>query len=360
MMRNILFLVTGMTPQIITETVWALACDPKLADDERWIPDEIHVLTTEHGSNLINSRLLDKGIFDKLKQDYPILSNIKFDKACISVIQRDNENLADLKTPLDNELAADLICQKVREFTQDDKVNLHVSIAGGRKTMGFYAGYALSLYGRSQDKMSHILVEPDFENVPDFYYPTPTDSKIVRNDGAELNAKNAKVWLANIPFVRLRQSLSKDSFVGNKSFTEIVNAINLANSELQVVINELDKAICIADKVCKLRPREFAFYLWFAKRKISGKSGVSRPIDGVPFDEADEYQAVYDSLGKNKAKKFEFNQDFFDQRNTYLKRDFKKVFGDDIANKIGIKSKGKKNALYECVLKPEQIVINEM
>lgn len=26
--HNILFLVTGMTPQIITETLWALACDP--------------------------------------------------------------------------------------------------------------------------------------------------------------------------------------------------------------------------------------------------------------------------------------------------------------------------------------------
>lgn len=64
--------------------------------------------------------------------------------------------------------------------------------------------------------------------------------------------------------------------------------------------------------------------------------------------------------GKIKQKNLNLIKIFFDQRNTYLKRDFKKVFGDDIANKIGIKSKGKKNALYECVLKPEQIVINEM
>lgn len=39
--HNILFLVTGMTPQIITETLWALACDP--AKQEKWVPNEIQV-----------------------------------------------------------------------------------------------------------------------------------------------------------------------------------------------------------------------------------------------------------------------------------------------------------------------------
>ena len=47
MSKNILFLVTGMTPQIITETVWALACDPR--NNEKWIPDEVHVLSSQDG-----------------------------------------------------------------------------------------------------------------------------------------------------------------------------------------------------------------------------------------------------------------------------------------------------------------------
>ncbi len=45
MSKNILLVVTGMTPQIITETVWALACDP--LNDAPWVPDEIHVLSTQ-------------------------------------------------------------------------------------------------------------------------------------------------------------------------------------------------------------------------------------------------------------------------------------------------------------------------
>lgn len=87
------------------------------------------------------------------------LPEIKFDeKSLNAIVDKEGNKLDDLKTPEENELAADMICQKVREFTQDDNVSLHVSIAGGRKTMGFYAGYALSLYGRLQDQLSHVLV----------------------------------------------------------------------------------------------------------------------------------------------------------------------------------------------------------
>lgn len=68
--QNILFLVTGMTPAIITETIWALACDPNLDEDSRWIPDRVEVLSTEHGLNQIHSRLLENKVIEQLKQDF--------------------------------------------------------------------------------------------------------------------------------------------------------------------------------------------------------------------------------------------------------------------------------------------------
>jgi CRISPR-associated protein (TIGR02584 family) len=49
MSKNILLLVTGGTPQIITETIWALACDPQ--HNEQWIPDEVHIISTRYGLN---------------------------------------------------------------------------------------------------------------------------------------------------------------------------------------------------------------------------------------------------------------------------------------------------------------------
>lgn len=168
-MKNVLFLVTGMTPQIITETIWALACDSE--NDSPWIPDEVQVLSTQTGINQIKKRLLTDGVFAQFQQDYPQLSHTKFDETSLAVISHHSGQLSDLKTPEDNEDAANIICQLIRDLTSQADVSLHVSIAGGRKTMGFYAGYALSLYGRAQDRMSHVLVEEDFEKALSFFIP---------------------------------------------------------------------------------------------------------------------------------------------------------------------------------------------
>ena len=69
---------------------------------------------------------------------------------------------------------ADFITEQVRQITADPAASLHVSIAGGRKTMGFYAGYALSLFGRAQDQLSHVLVSPSFELLKEFSIRVPT------------------------------------------------------------------------------------------------------------------------------------------------------------------------------------------
>src|SRR5690554_6482182 len=99
--QNVLFLVTGMTPAIITETIWALACDPQLDEADRWIPDRVEVLSTEHGLTQIRSRLLDNGALERLKKDFPQVANIKFDSSCMHSIREANtgEPLLDLRTP---------------------------------------------------------------------------------------------------------------------------------------------------------------------------------------------------------------------------------------------------------------------
>lgn len=266
-MKNVLFLVTGMTPQIITETVWALACDPNLADDERFVPDEIWVLSTDDGLNQIKATLFDEGVFEQFKKDYPIIAKVAFDKNHLCVIQKDGTPLKDLKTPGDNELSANLICQQVRNFTQDDNVRLHVSIAGGRKTMGFYAGYALSLYGRAQDSMSHVLVDSEFESAMGFYYPTQTDYYVTqRHTGKKLNAKDAQIWLANIPFVRMSEAISdKHQLKQGARFSEVVDSINESFKEIQLTVDVPNKKLVVNGKeIDALDAKHFAFFYWFA------------------------------------------------------------------------------------------------
>lgn len=339
MNRNILFLVTGMTPQIITETVWALACDPNKTD--KWIPDEIHVLSTEDGLNQIRATLFDEQVFAKLKSDYPVLTHTKFDKEYLHVISKDGIALKDLKTPADNELAADMICQKVREFTQDDNVNLHVSIAGGRKTMGFYAGYALSLYGRSQDRMSHVLVDSDYESAIGFYYPTVGDYFVEqRFTGKRFNAKDAKIWLANIPFVRMRFSINQDDIIANKDFSTVVEMINLSLQPIQLTLDTKMRTVSVNDKTCKLTPKEFSLYLLAAQLKHKDETLYypSKDIDGDNIGEA--HQKLFNQIhGKYKTKDdVVVDEQYMRSSLTSMKKKFIKEFGKSIAEKIAIQS----------------------
>lgn len=337
MAKNVLFLVTGMTPQIITETVWALACDPH--NDHHWIPDEIHVLSTDDGLNQIRATLFDEGIFAKFQQDYPALAPITFNKHCLHVIEKDGQPLKDLKTPADNELAANMICQKVRDFTQDDNVTLHVSIAGGRKTMGFYAGYALSLYGRSQDRMSHVLVDSDYESAMGFYYPTVNDYFVKqRHTDKHLNAKDAKIWLANIPFVRMRASLNPDDMIANKDFSTVVEMINLSLQPIALTLDSKKRTITIEGKTCKLTPKEFSVYLLSAMLKQSDQALYypSKDIEGDHIGEA--HQAMFNQLYGNYSSKDDIVVDntYFSTALSTMKRKFIQEFGKPIAEKIAI------------------------
>ena len=353
MSRNILLLVTGMTPQIVTETVYGLAIQSK-GNMPAWVPDEIHVISTQDGLNQIRNRLLDQGNFRRLLEDYQ-LPDIAFSEANLYCITNAaGELLKDLKTPDDNERAADTICELVRQFTADENTSLHVSIAGGRKTMGFYAGYALSLYGREQDRMSHVLVEERFETVSDFYYPTPDTRFVTNRDGKTLDAKEAQVWLATIPFVRLRSSLAPHALVDKASFSDVVESINDLAQPVSITLNGLKQTVIIKDKICDLPPRDFAFYLWFVKRKLAGREGISRPIEGVPFD-SQEYIALYEG-----SRDIEFNQAYFDQTKSRLQTSFKKAFGAEIAKRIMPTQADGRGGPYELTIHPDHIQLQDI
>lgn len=56
------------------------------------------------------------------------------------------------------------------EFASDDTA-IHLSLAGGRKTMSYYAGQAMNLVARPQDRLSHVILsDKRFEFSPDFSF----------------------------------------------------------------------------------------------------------------------------------------------------------------------------------------------
>jgi len=132
--RRILLCATGMSPQVVTETLYALAVNPR-SGKAPWIPTEVHIITTSHGAEQARLNLLSEhpGWFNKLVNDYS-LPAITFNKDTIHCIQsRDGRDLDDIRSPADNEAAANSIAELVRSLTQDEHSTLHVSLAGGRK-----------------------------------------------------------------------------------------------------------------------------------------------------------------------------------------------------------------------------------
>jgi CRISPR-associated protein (TIGR02584 family) len=278
--RRVLIAVTGLSPQIVTETLYALAVQQAPA----FIPTEVHLITTLEGANRARLSLLSEspGGFHGLRKDYA-LPEIDFSEQNIHVLVDVNgKALEDIRTPEDNRIAADLITSLVRELTADPDSALHVSIAGGRKTMGFFLGYALTLFGRPQDRLSHVLVSAPFESSYQFFYPTPYP-KVIEVGGKELaDTATAEVTLADIPFVSLRHGLPDTLLNGRSSYNEAVDAIKHSLGPASLVIDLKRRRITASNIHFHIAPAQLALLLVFARRLLDGEPSINPPSKEVP------------------------------------------------------------------------------
>lgn len=286
--RRILLAVTGLTPQIVTETLYALA----RREPEPWIPQEVHLITTTTGADNARLNLLaGECWFHRLREDYG-LPPIAFTPEHIHVLRdAEGQPLDDIRTQADNTLAADFITETLRQLTEDPDSELHVSIAGGRKTMGYYLGYALSLYGRPQDRLSHVLVSDPYETNRKFYYPTPYEHPIYSKRGDKeitVDARQAQVDLADIPFVQLREGLPERLRTGHASFTRVVATANRGLSAPRLVLAVAVRQAWADDERLDLSDTEFALLLWLAERNRRGEGATDWSLPAM----VDEYLGV--------------------------------------------------------------------
>ena len=303
--RRLLVAVTGLSPQIVTETLYALTIEQK----PPFVPTEVRLITTEKGAELALDKLLrpESGWFHRLRADYG-LPPIAFEQEHVHVLKgADGQPLGDIRSPEDNDCAADAITDMMRGLTGDDGSALHVSIAGGRKTMGFYLGYALSLYGREQDRLSHVLVNAPYESHPEFFYPT-TRSQVIYTPpphNRPYDTRDAEVTLAPIRFVRLRDRLPEDLREGEVRFSEAVTAAQQAIGPAELVIDLPGRRVRAGGKVIKLAPLHLAFLAWLARRQVRGEEWVACPSEDAPeprHAEAflAEYRTVIGEMGDDE------------------------------------------------------------
>ena len=299
--RRILLCVTGLSPQIVTETLYALATPAK----DAFRPTEIHLLTTQEGARLARAALLhaDGGQFHALLADYPAIGCPDFDEEQIHIIAGpDGAPLPDIRTPDENAAAADAITALVAELTRDNHAALHVSIAGGRKTMGFYLGYAFSLFARPQDRLSHILVSAPFESHPEFFFPPAAPRRLATRDGRHVDTAEAEVTLAEIPVVRLRHGLPKDLQDGRTSFNQTVAALQESLDPPRLHIDLTARRVRCGRHEITLKPALLAWLAFWAQCARNGDAlrswreadagaflGLYRRVVGI---DADAFEAA--------------------------------------------------------------------
>ncbi len=360
--RRILLAVTGLSPQVVTETLYALA----VAAERPWIPTEIHLLTTADGRRRAELALLSDapGWFHRLRTDFG-LPPIAFDADHIHcVTDAAGTPLDDIRSPADNERLADWLTEQVRQFTLDGDSAIHASIAGGRKTMGFYLGYALSLYGRPQDRLSHVLVNEPFESSWNFFYPTPYSQVMETRDGALADTREAQVTLARIPFVRLRDGLDESLLRGEARFSAAVASAQRALQPPELIIDRQAQCIQAAGQRIKLPPRELAFYSLFAERLLAGEEPLPAPPKEAPDPDwaarfLDQYHrlrsgALDDTERTEQALRHGMDGEYFSTTKSKLHQRLRRALGK-AADPYLIDDGGTRPGRYRLALPPEAV-----
>jgi CRISPR-associated protein (TIGR02584 family) len=265
-LHRILIVAIGTSPAVLTETVWALA-----QGEAPWIPDQVVAITTRTGRKAIDSALLSGGGWGQLcrhldKKGLPVGGALAFGASdSIRVIGDGTRDFDDISTPEESGAAADFLLGVLRQYTEQPDTEIVASIAGGRKTMSALMLSCMSLLGRTQDRVCHVLADDAFVfEHRDFLFPQTKQDQ-----------KKAQIQLCEIPFVRVRGWYEKEYAGVPPSYMTLVNrftqiAPNPAN--YPKVKLDLNTGSCrIGEKAVRLTPAEFALLTIVAQRIIGNR-----------------------------------------------------------------------------------------
>ena len=207
--KIVLVVGMGTSPAVMTETVWALA-----HQTEPVVPDEIVVITTKSGKDALRTAIMSgaPSVWNRLKtalakEKIAIDGKLVFGDTSIRVIpDADGNEASDLRTGADNLRAADFMLGELRKYTADSATTVLCSIAGGRKTMSALLFSCMSLLGREEDKVYHVLLPTEFEcgTEPPFFFPEPGVTYTSKKTEKKYRANKVQSELFEVPFVRMR------------------------------------------------------------------------------------------------------------------------------------------------------------
>ena len=234
-MQHILVALCGTSPAVVSETVYELI-------RRKDTPDRIIVVTTRLGKEHVKS-LQDAGIWDKLREIAK--KSIELE---VRVFQDENGNeLEDIREGHDNKRFANYLLTVLRCYTEIHSTKVSLSIAKGRKTMSAIGALCMTMLGRAQDKLYHILVNPPFDQPmePPFFFPEKgVTHKLKGKDGKamKINSDAAELTLSELPFICTRYHWEKEFKYLPADYSEATNKIN-SPTKIRIDLTKIDLTI---------------------------------------------------------------------------------------------------------------------
>ena len=302
----VLLAVTGMSPAVLTETIWALAHPAEESGEAAIIPHRIIVLTTTLGRREIENSLFHPlprfgglSAWDALRAalaaaGHELDGRLRFGTTADDVrvfIAADRATgrtaeLDDIRTVADNEAAATFMLDQVRGLVEDSDKTVIGSIAGGRKTMGALLFACFSLLGRDRDRLTHVLVGEPFDQLRDFYFPAQPGGGLAHRDGSVRQPKDAAILLADVPFVPLRYLFRRELGRSAGGFLRLIEACRAGVRErlgesLRLIVERGRPEIEINGSRLRLAPREHLLLLFIASRTKNGEPALAGFKNGL-------------------------------------------------------------------------------
>lgn len=368
-MKNVLLAVSGLSPQVITETLYALFSTGRPVH-------EVQIITTRSGKEQLFKTLLSpRGPFDNFLRDYEIArDDLNFSADTTHVVCDDRgSQLDDIVDAEGNEALLKLCLERTFHLTGKPDQAVYFLIAGGRKTMAACLTAAAQFYGRPQDRIYHVLVTPEFESCRDFWYPPPQPEEVNVFTGSGLPCRMttdlARIQLVDMPFVSLRDRLADDMLKKVQSPAELL-AATIRDQKPDLTVNLAEGKLVYGEREVDVHPGYLALYGWFAERKkrCTRESSCRECRDcfveiSEVLQKNNEMAGIYDAIhGSRLATEMsdsgivDLSNDNFQSYKSKLKKIINKGFGGAIAQQLVISSHGSRpETRYGILLEKKRI-----